>query len=108
MLESSEFVEQLAGTGDRKLFTDESSDADLPCGWIITLFFWLWQNFWSCNTNCMETIPNEQEINVEEFDRRKLQNGVVIAQHMGIVGIIKQNDKHVTMLSTYHTAVCSW
>jgi hypothetical protein len=61
MLESSETVEQLADTDDRKLYTDKSSGTDLPCGWIITIVFQLWQNFWSCNTNCMGTIQNKQE-----------------------------------------------
>jgi hypothetical protein len=54
-LESSEFVEQLAGADD-KLFEDKSSDSDLPCGWIITVVFQLLQNFWFCDTNCMGII----------------------------------------------------
>ena len=107
VLESSDFVEQLAGTDDSKLFKDKSSDSGLPCGWIITIVFQLLQNFWLCNTNCMGTIQNKLEGNAEEIDRRKLQNGKVIAQHIGPVCVIKQSDKHVTVI-VYRTAVAIW
>jgi hypothetical protein len=90
VLESSDLVEQLAGTDDSKLFEDKSSDSDLPCGWIITIIFQLLQNFWLCNTNCVGTIQNKLEGNAEEIDRRKMQNGKVIAQHIGPVCVISR------------------
>jgi hypothetical protein len=71
------------------LFKDKSSDSDLPYGWIITIVFQLLQNFWSCNINCVGAIQNKLEENAEEIDRRKLQNGKVILQHVGPVCVIK-------------------
>jgi len=55
----------------------------------------------------MGTIQNKLEGNAEEIDRRKLQNGKVIAQHIGPVCVIKQSDKHVTVI-VYRTAVAIW
>ena len=106
MLESSDFVELFAGTDDSKLFKDKSSDSDLLCEWIITIVFQLLQNFWLCITSCVGTIQNKLEGNAEEIDRRKLQNGKVIVQHIGPVCVIKLSDQHVTVM--YHTAVAIW
>ena len=55
----------------------------------------------------MGTIQNKLEGNAEEIDRRKLQIGKVIAQHIARVCVIKQSDKHMTVI-VYHTAVAIW
>jgi hypothetical protein len=37
----------------------------------------------------VETIQNKLEESTEEIDRRELQNGKVILQHIGVVCVIK-------------------